>query len=117
MVVPVIGAVIAFIVALLVGGLAIFVSAKVVVDADDYSHAIVTALLGAIAWALTSWIPLLGPLIALIAWIWVINWRYPGGWGTAAAIGLVAWVAALGILFVLNAVLRLGVGAFGVPGA
>ncbi|MFD1565116.1 hypothetical protein ACFR99_16380 [Haloarchaeobius amylolyticus] len=114
--VPLIGPLVAFLVALLVGGLAIFVSARVVVDVDDYSHALVTALLGAIAWALTSWVPLLGPILALIAWIWVINWRYPGGWGTAAAIGLVAWLAALVILFVLNAVFRLGVGAFGVPG-
>lgn len=114
--VAIIGSLVAFIVALLVGGLAIFVSAKFVVDVDDYSHAIVTALLGAIAWALTSWIPLLGPILALIAWVWVINWRYPGGWGTAAAIGIVAWLAALVILLVLNAVLGLGVGAFGVPG-
>ena len=114
--VPLLGPLVAFLVALLVGGLAIFVSARVVVDVDDYSHAIVTAFLGAIAWALTSWVPLLGPILALVAWIWVINWRYPGGWGTAAAIGLVAWLAALVILFVLNAVFRLGVGAFGVPG-
>ena len=114
--VPLIGPLVAFIVALLVGGLAIFVSARIVVDVDDYSHAIVTALVGAVAWALTSWVPLLGPLLALVAWIWVINWRYPGGWGTAAAIGLVAWLAALVILFVLNAIFRLGVGAFGVPG-
>lgn len=115
--VPLIGSLVAFLVALLVGGLAIFVSAKVVVDVDDYSYAVVTALLGAIAWALTAWIPLLGPILALIAWVWVINWRYPGGWSTAAVIGLVAWLAALGILFVLNSVFRLGVGAFGVPGA
>ncbi|MFA9416297.1 hypothetical protein [Natrinema sp. HArc-T2] len=114
--VPLIGPLVAFLVALLVGGLAIFVSARIVVDVDDYSHALVTALLGAIAWAITSWVPLLGPILALIAWIWVINWRYPGGWGTAAAIGLVAWLAALVILFVLNAIFRLGVGAFGVPG-
>lgn len=114
--VSVIGSLVAFVVALLIGGLAIFVSARLIVDVEDYSHAIVTALLGAIAWALTSWIPLLGPILALIAWVWVINWRYPGGWGTAAAIGLIAWLAALVILLVLNAVLGLGVGAFGVPG-
>ncbi len=115
--VSVIGSVVAFLVALLVGGLAIFASARLIVDVDDYSHAVVTALLGAVAWALTAWIPLLGPILALIAWVWVINWRYPGGWGTAAAIGFIAWLAALGILFVLNVVFRLGVGAFGVPGA
>ncbi|QLK24370.1 hypothetical protein HYG81_09540 [Natrinema zhouii] len=115
--VAVIGSLVAFVVALLVGGLAIFVSARFIVDVEDYSYAIVTAILGAIAWALTSWIPLLGPILALIAWVWVINWRYPGGWGTAATIGFIAWIAALAMLFVLNVVFRLGVGAFGVPGA
>ncbi|AFO55307.1 MULTISPECIES: hypothetical protein [unclassified Natrinema] len=115
--VSVIGSFVAFLVALLVGGLAIFASARLIVGVDDYSHAVVTAILGAVAWGVTSWIPLLGPILALIAWVWVINWRYPGGWGTAAAIGVIAWFAALGILFVLNVVFRLGVGAFGVPGA
>ncbi|MFA9425567.1 hypothetical protein [Natronorubrum sp. A-ect3] len=114
--VPVIGSPVAFVVALLVGGLAIYVAASIVADIQDYSHAILTAFVGAIAWALTAWIPLFGPLLALIVWVWVINWRYPGGWINAGLIGLIAWIAALGILFVLNAVFGLGVGAFGVPG-
>ncbi|MFP9192378.1 hypothetical protein [Natronosalvus vescus] len=107
---------VAFFVALLVGGLAIYFAAGVVVDADSYSHAVVTAILGAFGWALTAWIPLFGPLIALLVWIGVINWRYPGGWVTAAMIGGLAWLSALVILFVLDGVLGLGVGAFGVPG-
>ena len=115
--VPLIGSLVAFVVALLVGGAAIYLGASIVADVEDYSHALLTALLGAIAWALTSWIPLFGPLLALVAWIWVINWRYPGGWVNAAIIGFVAWLAALGMLFVLNSVLGLGVSAFGVPGA
>ncbi|MFW5917914.1 MAG: hypothetical protein ACOCR0_00375 [Haloferacaceae archaeon] len=116
MAISVIGSVVAFLVALLIGGLAIYLSARVIVDVDDYSHAVVTALLGAIAWALTSWIPLLGPVIALIVWVAVIKWRYPGGWTTAVLIGVIAWLAAVIILLVLNSVLRLGVGAFGIPG-
>jgi hypothetical protein len=88
----------------------------VIADTADYSHTVVTALLGAVAWALTAWIPLIGPVIALIVWIAVINWRYPGGWLQAALIGLVAWVSALAILYVLNGLLDLGIGAFGVPG-
>lgn len=116
MVSAVVGSLIAFIVALLVGGLAIYISARVIVDVEDYSHAVITALIGAVAWALTSWIPLIGPVIALIVWIAVINWRYPGGWIKAVLIGLVAWLSALAILYVLNAVLGLGIGAFGVPG-
>lgn len=114
---PLVGSLVAFVVALLVGGLAIYVGASIVVGVEDYSHAVVTALLGAIAWALTSWIPIVGPLIALLVWILVINWRYPGGWIDAALVGVVAWLAAVVVLFVLNDVLSLGVDAFGVPGA
>ncbi|THE65084.1 hypothetical protein D8Y22_07615 [Salinadaptatus halalkaliphilus] len=114
--IPIVGSLVAFVVALLVGGLAIYVSATVVADVDDYSHAVFTAIFGAIAWALTAWIPLAGPLLALVAWVWVINWRYPGGWTTAAAIGVVAWLVALVVLFVLESLLGLGVGAFGIPG-
>ena len=116
MVTVVVASLIAFIVALLVGGLAIYISARVIVGVEDYSHAVITAFIGAIAWALTAWIPLIGPLIALIVWIAVINWRYPGDWIKAILIGLVAWISALLILFVLNQVLGLGIGAFGIPG-
>ena len=117
MAVSFVGSLVAFLIALLIGGLAIYVSARIVVDVDDYGHAVVTALVGALAWALTAWIPIIGPLIALIVWIGVINWRYPGGWGKAAVIGLGAWLSALVILLVVNVVLGLGIGAFGVPGA
>lgn len=117
MVVPFVGSIVSFLVALLVGGLAIYLSARVVADVDDYGRAVITALLGAIGWAVTSWIPLIGPVIALVVWVGIIRWRYPGGWATAIVIGLGAWLAALLILLLVNAVFRLGIGAFGVPGA
>jgi hypothetical protein len=113
----VVGSIVAFVVALLIGGLAIYASASLVMDVQNYSYAVVTAFIGAIAWALAAWIPLFGPILALIVWIGVINWRYPGGWVDAIIIGFVAWLAALVIVFALNAVLGLGIGAFGVPGA
>lgn len=113
----VLGAVLSFVVALLVGGLGIYAGALVVTGEDDYGYAVVTAFVGAVAWALTSWVPIIGPLIALVVWIGVINWRYEGGWVDAAIIGFVAWLAATVVLVVLNGLLGLGLGAFGVPGA
>lgn len=107
---------VSFVVALLIGGLAIYVAARLLTGTDDYTHAVVTAFLGAVVWALTSWIPLIGLLVALIAWIWVINWRYKGGWPRAAAIGFAAWLAALVVLYLLDIALELDVGAFGIPG-
>jgi len=112
----VVGTLVSFVVALFVGGLAIYVSARVIADVDDYSYAVVTAIVGALAWAIGSLVPLVGSLVALVAWVWVIKWRYPGGWRDAAIIGLVAWFAALLIIFVLDSVLDLGISAFGVPG-
>lgn len=111
----VLGTVVTFVVALLIGGLAIHIGARTLTGKDDYKHAVVTALFGAIAWAALSWIPLIGFLLALVAWVWVINWRYPGGWVRAVLIGVVAWVAAVVILYVLNDLLDLGIEALGVP--
>ncbi|QRV13438.1 hypothetical protein JMJ58_10685 [Haloterrigena salifodinae] len=116
-----IGSAIVFVVSLLIGALGIYVGARIIVGADDYDHAIVTALIGAIVWGLVGffvgWIPLLGPLLALLAYIGVINFQYPGDWTAAAMIGLVAWVTVLVVLYALAA---LGVTAFdaaGIPGA
>lgn len=114
--VPFVGPIVAFIVALLVGGLAIYISASVIADVQNYRHAVGTAIVGAIGWAIVSWLPLVGTVLALIVWVWIINWRYPGGWKNAALIGLIAWISALLILAVVNTVFRIGIGAFGVPG-
>ncbi len=76
------GSVAAFLVALLVGGLAIYPSATLVVGHDDYGHAVLTALLGAIGWALTVRIPPVGLLVALVVWIGVINRQYPAAGAT-----------------------------------
>ena len=67
-----------FAVSLLIGGAAIHVAAKHVAfrrgpGGLTYEHAVVTALLGAVAWALLSWIPLVGSLLALAGWIAVIH--------------------------------------------
>ncbi|WP_137289417.1 hypothetical protein [Natronorubrum halophilum] len=116
----VVASAIVFVVSLLIGALGVYVGARVIVGAGDYDHAIVTALIGAIVWAVVGffvgWIPLLGPLLALIAYIAVINFRYPGDWTAAAMIGLLAWVTVLVVLYVLALLGITGFGAVGVPG-
>ncbi|ELZ18285.1 hypothetical protein C478_01465 [Natrinema thermotolerans DSM 11552] len=115
-----IAAAVVFVVSLLIGALGIYAGARVIVGRGDYDHAIVTALIGAIVWAIVGfvvgWIPLLGPLLALVAYVGVINWRYPGDWTAAAMIGLVAWVTVLLVLYALAAVGVTGFEAVGVPG-
>jgi len=109
-----------FVVNLLIGALGIYVGARVISDYDDYTYAIVTALIGALVWVVVAffvgWIPFLGPLLALLAYIAVIKARYPGGWVEAAGIALVAWVASIVILAVLGFLGLVSFQALGVPG-
>ena len=109
-----------FLVNLLIGALGIYVGARVIADFDDYTYAIVTALIAGLVWALVAfffgWIPLLGPLLAFLAYIGVINVRYPGGWLDAIGIAAVAWLASVVVLFVLGVVGLVAFEAMGVPG-
>ena len=112
--------VIVFAVSLLVGGAAIHVGAVFALKGRDYTHAVVTALIGAVVWAIVAffvgWIPLLGPILVFLAYLWVINTRYPGGWINALLITLVAWVTLIVVLAIAE-FFGAGLHAFGVPGA
>ncbi|MFC4357387.1 hypothetical protein ACFO0N_05415 [Halobium salinum] len=116
------GPVVVFLISFVVGVVGIYVGAQLVIDRDvGWTRAAIAALVGALAWAVVlafvGWIPLLGPILALLAWVGIINWSYPGGWGTAAAIGLIAWVVASVIIYFLGDLLGIGLSAFGIPGA
>lgn len=58
---------------------------------------------------------MLVPIVPLLAYLWVINRRYPGGWVDAAMIAGAAWIIGVLVLIALQAV-GLGVDLFGVPG-
>lgn len=112
---------IVFAVGLAIGALGIHVGAIAVLGKSDYSGAVLTALVGALAWAFVSfffgWIPFLGPALTYLAWLAAINARYEGGWITAAFIAFIAWITAVLILYLLASV---GIGAFdaiGIPQA
>jgi hypothetical protein len=116
--------VIGFVVALLIGAFGIYVGARVIADRDDYEYAILTALVGAFVWWLVTGlfglIPFVGgfvgAVLGLIAWVYVVNARYPGGWGHAIGIGLVAWLSVWVVLVVLESLEIIEASALGVPG-
>ena len=117
----VLDSVVIFLVSLILGTVGIYAGVRLVADRDvGYVNAAITALIGALVWGLVSffvgWIPLLGPLLMLVIWIGVINWRYPGGWVAAAGIGLVAWIVVFIVAYVLATVGFITPDALGVPG-
>lgn len=112
---------VAFLAGLLIGALGIYAGARVMTDVEDYSYALVTALVATIVWVVVAffvgWIPFLGPLLAFVAYVGILNYRYPGGWVNAIGIALVAWIASLIVLYVLAAVGVTTLDAIGVVGA
>jgi len=112
--------VVVFVASLLIGGLGIHVGASIIASSRNYGHAVVTAGLGAIVWAivnsLVGGVPLVGPVLVLLAYLLVIRFRYRTGWLEAGGIALVAWVAVLVVLYVLATVGVTTFEATGVPG-
>lgn len=115
-----IDSVVVFVVSLLIGALGIYVGGRVLTDRSSYTHALVTALIASIVWVVVAvflgWIPFLGPLLALLAYVGIINLQYPGGWLRAAGIALIAWLASLVVLYVLAILGLTNFGAVGVLG-
>ncbi|WP_254546575.1 hypothetical protein [Halomarina pelagica] len=113
--------IIVFLIGLIVGAAGIYVGARVITGAADFTYAVITALVASAVWAIVAflfgWVPLLGPLLALVAYLGVINWRYPGGWLSAAGIALIAWLASLIIVYVLALLGVVAPDAAGVVGA
>lgn len=109
-----------FVVSALIGGLGIYVGGRVITGRGDYGHAVITALLGALVWAVTGAlfgdVRLLGPVLTLLAYVAVVKWRYRAGWLEAGGIALVAWIAALVVLSLLAFAGATGFDAIGVPG-
>lgn len=110
-----------FLVSLVVGTIGIYAGARLITGEKDVGYAFVSALLGAVAWGLVGfllgWIPFIGPLIVLAAWIGVINARYRGGWMNAILIGVTSWIFAVAILYLMATLGWTTFGAIGIPGA
>jgi len=114
-----IDSVIVFLTSLLIGALGIYLGSRAITGESDFGYSVLTALIGALVWGIVNFffgvIPLIGGLIAMISWIWVINSRYRGGWINAVLIGFLSWLSVVIILFILSS---LGLGtpeALGIP--
>lgn len=107
------------IVSLLVGALAIHIAASMLLSGNQsYLNAVIAAAVGSLVYSILGFlggIPLLGPLLLLLLWVGVINWRYPGGWLQAIIIGVGAWGAAIVILWILSSIGVVNISAIGVP--
>lgn len=108
-----------FLVNLLIGGIGIYLGAKLVTGRSDLGYAVITALFGAIVWSLVSYflggLAFIGGLITLVAWLAVINSRYEGGWVNSVLIGFFAWLGVLATLVVLSWIGVTEFSAIGVP--
>lgn len=115
---PLVDSLVSFVVSLLVGGVSLFVAAQVVYRGDrrGVEHAVWTALFGALVWGLLSWVPVVGSILALVGWILVVVWRYPGGVVKAVLLGVVAYIVAVVLLSVLSGVGLQVFDVVGIPG-
>lgn len=114
------GAILSALISIIIGAAAINVGARLLIDSSTgFRRALITAILGSLAWGLFSFlefIPVLGILLMLVVWVAVINWQYPGGWGTAIGIGVLAWIVAVAVVYLIATVTNLGLEVFGIPG-
>lgn len=112
------GSVVGFVVSLLIGALGIYIGARVVTGTDDYGYALITAIVGSVVGVIVAFLLgwLFGWIVVLVAWIWVINFRYPGGWGNAIGIALIGWLSVVAITYALAILNILTFKALGIPG-
>lgn len=115
-------AVIPFIASLVVGTAATYIATTMLLDESGVIHSFVTALIASVVWigvtyitggTSVSFIPFLGPVFALAAYIIVIDLRYPGTLVRATGISVLTWAIDFIILYALALI---GVSSFAIIG-
>ena len=113
-------AVVTFIASLIVGTAATYVATTILTDSSGLVHSFITALIASIVWigityftSGSSSLPFVGPIAALIAYIVVIDVRYPGTLVRATGISVLTWAIDFVILYALA---LLGISSFALIG-
>lgn len=109
-----------FVASLIVVSIATYASTAVLTDSSSYVHSLVTAMLTSAVWFGVTYFTggtfvIAGPLLAIVAYVAIVNWRYPGGWARAGAITVLTWIATFAILYALAAIGLSSFQALGVP--
>jgi heme/copper-type cytochrome/quinol oxidase subunit 2 len=109
-----------FVASLIVVSIATYASTATLTDSSSYVHSLITAVLTSAVWFAVTFVTggtfvIAGPLLAVVAYVVIVNWRYPGGWARAGAITVVTWIATFVILYALAAVGFSSFQALGVP--
>ena len=115
-------AVVTFIASLIVGTVATYVATSTLLDESGIVHSFVTALIASLVWVGITYVtsgtsfalvPFVGPILALVAYVVVIDLRYPGTLVRATGISVLTWGIDFVILYVLA---LLGVSSFALVG-
>jgi hypothetical protein len=98
------GVLIGFMISLVVSGVIIYLAAKLFGEKEGFGTAILAAFIGAIIFALVSYLIGIGWIAALIggiAWLIALSSLYNIGWLKSLGIAIVIWVFAIIVSWVL----------------
>lgn len=115
-------AVVTFVASLIIGTAATYIATTALLDESGIIHSFITALLASAVWIGVTYVtsgtsftlaPFVGPILALAAYIIVIDVRYPGTLVRATGISVLTWAIDFVILYVLAI---LGISSFALIG-
>lgn len=92
-----IGNLLGFIINLIISGVVIYIATKLFGEDEGFSTAILTAFIGAIIWAVISYLiggGMIASIIGGIAWLMAIRSMYNVGWLKSIIIAVFIWLIA-----------------------
>ena len=95
---------------LIVNVVVLWVSQKIVLPTEKekgFLSILALAIIGAVVTFVLGFIPVIGWLIAIVVWVWIIKAWFNIGWLHAIAIAILAWVIMYVVSYILGLALYL----------